>query len=198
MQIITKMFTHYDHATKAVRDLEASGIASESISIVANQPDTNDTEIVDNGSEAGVGAGIGAAVGGTAGLLAGLGIMAIPGVGPVVAAGWLASVAAGALAGGATGGIVGSLIDAGVPEEHANVYSEGLRRGGTLLSVKVEESRADQVHAVLDQNQPVDPVGLGEGYRTSGWNNFNPDGDRYVADREAATKEMADQRLRMK
>lgn len=198
MQIITKMFTHYDHAKQSVRDLEASGIASESISIVASKPDVNDDETVDNGSEAGVGAGIGAAVGGTAGLLAGLGIMAIPGVGPVVAAGWLASLAAGALAGGATGGIVGSLINAGVPDEHANVYSEGLRRGGTLLSVKVDESRADQVHAVLDKHQPVDPVGLGEGYRKSGWNNFDPEGERYIADRDAVTKELADQRLRMK
>ena len=198
MQTITKMYNHYDHAKQAVHDLEASGVHSESISIVAKQPETIAETPQVEGSEAGLGAGLGLAVGGTAGLLAGLGIMAIPGVGPVVAAGWLASLAAGALAGGATGGIVGSLIGAGVADDHAHVYSEGLRRGGTLLSVKVEESRADQVHAILDKNQPVDPVKLGGEYRTAGWNNFDPEGERYVADREAAEKRLADQTLRMK
>jgi hypothetical protein len=198
MQTITKMYNHYDQAKQAVHDLEAAGIHSASISIVANQTNTNADATIEEGSEAGLGAGLGAVAGGTAGLLTGLGIMAIPGVGPVVAAGWLASLAAGVLAGGATGGIVGSLIGAGVPDEHAHVYSEGLRRGGTLLSVKVEESRVDQVHAILDKNQPVDPVKLGGEYRTAGWNNFDPEGERYVADREAAEKRLADQTLRMR
>ena len=70
------------------------------------------------------GAGIGGALGGGAGLLAGLGLLAIPGLGPVVAAGWLAATAVGAAAGAATGGIVGALVDAGVDREHADVYSE--------------------------------------------------------------------------
>jgi hypothetical protein len=198
MQTITKMFNQYDQAKQSVHDLEAAGIHSASISIVANQTNTNADATIEEGSEAGLGAGLGAVAGGTAGLLTGLGIMAIPGVGPVVAAGWLASLAAGVLAGGATGGIVGSLIGAGVPDDHAHVYSEGLRRGGTLLSVKVEESRVDQVHAILDKNQPVDPVKLGGEYRTAGWNNFDPEGERYVADREAAEKRLADQTLRMR
>jgi len=59
---------------------------------------------------------MGAALGGGAGLLAGLGVMAIPGLGPVVAAGWLASVLLGAGAGAATGGIIGALTGAGIPE----------------------------------------------------------------------------------
>jgi hypothetical protein len=198
MQTITKMFKNYDHAKQSVHDLEAAGIHSASISILASKAAISDDTWPDQGTEAGAGAGLGAAVGGTAGLLAGLGIMAIPGVGPVVAAGWLASLAAGALAGGATGGIVGSLIGAGVSEEHAHVFSEGLRRGGTLLSVKVEESRVDQVHAILDKNQPVDLSGLGTEYREAGWNNFDPEGERYVADRNAAEKRLADQTLRMR
>ncbi len=198
MQTITKMYTHYDHAKQAVRDLEASGIHSDAISIVANQSNTVTETVGDEGSEAGLGAGLGAAAGGTVGLLTGLGVMAIPGVGPVVAAGWLASLAAGVLAGGATGGLVGSLIGAGVPDDHAHVYSEGLRRGGTLLSVKVDASRVDQVHSILNKNQPVDPVKLGGEYRNAGWNNFDPEGERYVADRDAAEKRLADQTLRMK
>jgi hypothetical protein len=198
MQTITKMFKHYEHAEQSVHDLEAAGINSASISIVANQTNMNGDATIEEGSEAGLGAGLGAVAGGTAGLLTGLGIMAIPGVGPVVAAGWLASLAAGVLAGGATGGIVGSLIGAGVPDDHAHVYSEGLRRGGTLLSVKVEESRVDEVRAILDKYQPVDPVQLGGEYRTAGWNNFDPEGERYVTDKDLAERDMADQRLRMK
>ena len=88
------------------------------------------------------GAGIGGALGGGAGLLAGLGLLAIPGLGPVVAAGWLASTAVGAAAGAAAGGIVGALVDAGEPEEHANVYSESVRRGGTLVTARVADQDA--------------------------------------------------------
>src|SRR5207344_1400083 len=68
----------------------------------------------DRAEAAGAGAGVGAAVGGTAGLLAGLGLMAIPGVGPVVAAGWLVATTVGAAAGAATGGLIGGLTGAGV------------------------------------------------------------------------------------
>jgi hypothetical protein len=82
--------------------------------------------------DAGKGAGIGAAVGGVGGLLTGLGLLAIPGVRPVVAAGWLVATAAGAatgaVVGGAAGGLVGSLTGAGVPERDAQFYAEGVRR----------------------------------------------------------------------
>ena len=77
-------------------------------------------------------------MGGTAGLPAGLGLLAIPGLGPVVAAGWLAATAVGAAAGAATGGIVGALTEAGVSEEEAHSYAEGVRRGGTLVSARVQ------------------------------------------------------------
>jgi uncharacterized membrane protein len=182
MQTITKVFEHYDHAKQAVTDLEAAGFSSSDISLVANKKYTKDETVADEATEAGAGAGIGAAAGGAVGLLTGLGLMAIPGVGPVVAAGWLASTALGAVAGGATGGIVGSLIGAGVPDEHAQVYSEALRRGGSLLSVKAEDNQVEQVHDILDRLQPLDPVGLGAEYRRTGWDKFDPDADTYVSD----------------
>ena len=68
------------------------------------------------------------------GLLTGLGLMAIPGVGPVVAAGWLVATLAGAAAGGVTGGAVGALTEAGISKDEADVYAEGLRRGGAVVS----------------------------------------------------------------
>ncbi len=172
MQTITKVFDDYDQAKRAVTALEAAGIHSSEISMIAN----NKTEELhandDTVSEAGTGAGIGAAVGGAAGLLTGLGLMAIPGVGPVVAAGWLVSTAVGAVAGGATGGIVGSLVSSGLDDEHAHVYSEAVRRGGTLLSVRANDGQVDQVHAILDDHRPLDPTELGAEYRKSGWSKF--------------------------
>jgi hypothetical protein len=87
-----------------------------------------------------------------------------------VAAGWLAATAAGlvagAAAGAAAGGIVGALMETGVSETHAHVFAEGIRQGGTLLTVRVEEAYGDEVKAILDAHGPIDPDqglgGLGE------------------------------------
>ena len=174
MQTITKVYDRHEQARQAVSELEAAGIASADISLLANKHVSAQYDDVDDASKAAAGAGIGAVVGGTAGLLAGIGLLAIPGLGPVVAAGWLASTALGAVAGGATGGIVGALVEAGVPEEHAHVYSEAVRRGGTLLSVKTDDSRADKVHSILDRYQPIDPAWQGAEYGKTGWKQFDP------------------------
>lgn len=112
------------------------------ISIVANNSDNwdeartgkgdRDRDGVDDRAE-------GAGLGGAAGLLAGIGLLTIPGLGPVVAAVWLASMAVGAAAGAATGGIVGALTEAGVSREDASRYAEGVRRGGTLVTASVPD-----------------------------------------------------------
>ena len=115
---ISRLYNNYTDAQRAVSDLEAAGVSHSDISIVANNSDNwfstdkkvdRDRDGVDDRAEgAGKGAGVGAGVGGAAGLLAGLGLLAIPGLGPVVAAGWLAATAVGAAAGAATGGVIGS------------------------------------------------------------------------------------------
>src|SRR6185312_10597876 len=146
MRTVSGLYDNYDDAQDAVGELEASGIPSSDISIVANNSEDwyESDEPSEAAEDAGTGAGIGAAVGGVGGLLTGLGVMAIPGVGPVVAAGWLvataAGAAAGALAGGAAGGLIGAMTESGVPEEDAHVYAEGVRRGGTLVTAKVDDS----------------------------------------------------------
>ena len=93
--------------------------------------------------------------------------------GPVVAAGWLAATAVGAAAGAATGGIVGALVDAGVDREHADVYSELVRRGGTMVSVRARDEDADRIEAVLATYKPIDPVTRGAEYRKTGWQTFD-------------------------
>jgi hypothetical protein len=192
MQTITKVYESYDKARKVVQELEAAGIPISNISILANREVSQNHEDVDDASEAGTGAGLGAVVGGAAGLLTGLGLLAIPGLGPVVAAGWLASTAVGAVAGGATGGIIGSLMDAGVPEDHAHVYSEAVRRGGTIISVKAEETSIVKVQSILGSFMPLDPVEQSATYRKTGWNRFDPDAAPYESSRPAP---QPDQRL---
>jgi len=179
MQTITKVYDRYEQARQAVTALEAAGVPSSDISLLANRYVSEKYADVDDVSETATGAGIGAAIGGTAGLLAGLGLLAIPGLGPVVAAGWLASTAVGAAAGGATGGLVGALADAGVPEDHAHVHSEAVRRGGTLLSVRTDDSRAGEVQSILDRHEPIDPVRQGAVYRKAGWKEFDPQAEPY-------------------
>lgn len=179
MTTITRVYDSYSQAQNAVRDLEAAGIPSNDISLVANKYVSEAYDDVDDASDTAKGAGIGAGLGGAAGLLAGLGLLAIPGLGPVVAAGWLASTALGAVAGGATGGLIGALVDAGEPEEHAQVYSEAVRRGGTLLTVRTDDSRAAAARAVLDRYKPIDPTVRGSEYRKTGWSRFDPDAPAY-------------------
>lgn len=146
------LYDRYDDASRAVADLHAAGVPADDISLIRSNVDQSYVPVETEPTPAGTGAKIGTVLGGGLGLLTGLGIMAIPGVGPVVAAGWLASTiagaAVGAVAGAATGGIVGALTEHGVSEEHAHVYAEGVRRGGTLVTARGDEN--SRLHAGSD------------------------------------------------
>ena len=183
-QSVTGLFPTYEQAARAVTDLEAAGIPHSDISIVANNAD--DSWTAQNGSladrttspEAATGAGTGATtgtlLGGGAGLLAGLGLLAIPGVGPVVAAGWLVATLTGAGIGAAAGGLVGSLTGAGVSQEHAHVFAEGVRRGGTLVSARVPDTLLSTAETTLKQSGAVDPSVRKGQYEAQGWTGFDP------------------------
>ena len=170
--IVTQLYDNYAQAAAAVKDLEISGVASSEISLVANQNDQDMTG-------AGTGATVGALAGGGAGLLAGLGILAIPGVGPVVAAGWLAATALGAAAGATAGGVVGALVDSGVNTDDAEFYAEGVRRGGTLVTVRCLGSEEDKVSAILHARNPVDPDVRKRLYRDEDWTGFDDSAQPY-------------------
>lgn len=190
MKTVTGLFDTYGDAEAAVSNLQAAGIPSDDISIVSNNGDGRYKTDESNAAEgAGTGAGIGAGIGGAGGLLAGLGLLAIPGVGPVVAAGWLAATAAGAAAGavvgGATGGIIGALTDSGVPERDAHFYAEGVRRGGTLVTARVDETRQSEAEAILKRSNWVDPVSRRRTYEEGGWRNFDPALNPYTPDQIA-------------
>jgi len=195
---ISRLYKNYDDAKAAVANLEAAGVAHNDVSILASNADNwysdnkvstypdRDLDGKDDRVEAvGAGSGVGAAVGGVAGLLAGLGIMAIPGVGPVVAAGWLVST----LAGGAAGGALGALTQAGVSNEDAEVYAEGLRRGGAVVSARVPDRDAARLQAIMDNSA----VNIGEraaAYRRAGWQSFNPKATPYTAEQIRKEREL--------
>lgn len=179
MKTITALYNNHDDARSAVKALEDAGVPSDHISIVSYKDGKKEVEGQGNDAAegAGTGAGIGAVVGGAGGLLTGLGMLAIPGVGPVVAAGWLAATAVGAVAGavvgGAAGGIVGAMIESGVSEEDANVYAEGVRRGGSLVAAKVEDDKIMSTQAILDQSRAVDLSTRRAAYASEGWKQFD-------------------------
>jgi len=188
---ISRLYDNHTDAQRAVGRLESAGVPHSDISIVANNSDSwfntdkkvdRDRDGVDDRAEgAGTGASIGAGLGGAAGLMAGLGLLAIPGLGPVVAAGWLAATAVGAAAGAATGGIVGALTESGVSEEDAHTYAEGVRRGGTLVSARVADADRSRFDSVLDESA-VNLRDRSAAWQKAGWKSFDPAGAPYGAE----------------
>ena len=179
MKTLSRVYDTYSQAQRVVADLKSAGIDDSEISLVANKHVSAEYDDVDEVSGAATGAGLGATIGGAGGLLAGLGMIAIPGIGPVVAAGWLAATLAGAVAGAAAGGLVGALADAGVSKEDAEVYSEAVRRGGTLVTVRSEDSLVPTVQSILDGHTPVDPLSRRKEYRSAGWSGYDPRAEPY-------------------
>ena len=181
METHSRVYDSYAQAEQAVKDLEMAGVQHSEISLVANRHVSEKYANVDESSPAATGASVGAVVGGGAGLLAGVGLLAIPGLGPVVAAGWLASTALGLVAGSAAGGLVGALVGAGSSEDDAHVYSEAVRRGGTLLTVQSDQPR-EKIEAILNGYKPIDPNTRGDEYRKTGWTQFDPEAPAYHPD----------------
>jgi len=186
--IVTRLFDNFPDAQHAVIELERIGVAHGDISVVSHKSDKKHAGVKvrephdhtageASAIDAGVGATAGGVIGAAGGVLAGLGLLAIPGLGPVVAAGWLASAAVGALVGGAVvgaaGGLVGAMTNAGVSKEEADVYAEGVRRGGTLVSAKVDDSHLGLAETALNSVPSVDITARGAAYRQSGWTGFD-------------------------
>jgi len=146
------IYPSVSQAERAVDVLIGAGFPSQNISVLlpdqqgtrdfAHEKDTKAPE------GAAVGTTAGGVVGGTLGLLAGIGALAIPGLGPFIAAGPIMGTLAGLGVGGAVGGVVGALVGMGIPEYEAKRYEGRLKNGGVLLSVhcntKEEVDRAEQ------------------------------------------------------
>jgi hypothetical protein len=131
-------------AETAVDQLVAAGFSNQDVSVLmADRRSAKEFAAEKNTKApegATTGAGVGGAVGGTLGLLAGIGALAIPGVGPLIAAGPIMATLAGLGVGGTVGGLVGALVGLGIPEYEAKRYEGRVKDGGILLSVHCDSS----------------------------------------------------------
>jgi hypothetical protein len=138
-----------DQALRIINDLKAAGFSNNAISVLL--PDREGTRDFahETHTKAPEGAATGAVAGGVAagvlGWLAGIGSLAIPGVGPLIAAGPIMAALGGAAAGGAAGGLVGALVGFGIPEYEAKQYEGKLRSGNVLISVHTEDRDEQKV-----------------------------------------------------
>lgn len=169
MRSVSRLYVNLEDAVMAADDLIAAGFDPASISVIAPHTsqslgfDSMDDMAVRDDPDsmaagAAVGASVGAVLGGATGLLMGLGLLIIPGIGPALAIGPLASAIVGLSLGGATGGITGALVRAGVPPLESNEYSLALRRGESLVFLQVPDDRVFEAGAILDRHEPVGMV----------------------------------------
>jgi hypothetical protein len=152
-----------DDAQRAFDALQEEGFSRDEISFIANKNASESwggsnatTDKGDTASDIAADAGIGAALGGAGGLLLSFAGLAIPGIGPVLAAGPILAALGGAGIGAAAGGLIGGLTESGISHEHAQHYAESVRRGDILITVRAEEARADRAAEILDDNGEVD------------------------------------------
>lgn len=189
VKTIVGSFDNFNEAHQVANDLRAAGFLDSDISIVANDvageyredPRVAPVKEAETSATA-KGAVTGAVVGGGAGLAASLAGLAIPGIGPIIAAGPIVATLAGAGTGAVAGGLIGGLVDLGVPESEAQYYAESVRRGGALVTVRADEARADQVTDIMRDHGAVDIEGRVERWRESGWERFDADAQPYSAD----------------
>ncbi len=190
MSVMTKLYDDYATASRAATEVDSLAISGVETSIVGGETLRDDyrdgpyykdgrrVDVEPDASGAATGAGVGAAIGGGAGLLAGLGMLAIPGIGPLVAAGWLAATAVGAAGGALAGGAVGALVDLGIDEEDAPVYTEAFRRGNVALSVRFPEEARMAVNTALSRVPEQKLPDLRRRYEDDGWRHDETDAER--------------------
>lgn len=143
-KVVLGIYQSRSQVERAVDSLKADGFSASDISVLmpdsSGSQDFAHTKGTKAPEGAATGAGAGAVIGGTLGVLVGIGALAIPGVGPFIAAGPIMAAMAGAGVGGAVGGVTGALIGLGIPEYEAKRYEGFVKEGGILLSVHADSS----------------------------------------------------------
>ena len=183
VKTIVGSFDSYSTARLVARALMDEGYMSRDIGIMASNA-SGDHRATDDekSSHTATCALTGGVVGGAAGIAASLMALTIPGLGAIVAAGPLIAMVSGAGAGAVAGGLIGSLTDAGVSPEHANYYAETVRRGGAIVTVKVDESRADRAAEIMRANGAIDLDERVSRWREAGWEGWDPSAPAYTAE----------------
>ena len=173
MKTVVGLFDTMPHAEKAISDLEAIGIARNDISVAANNSDgryasSDNATTTSTDAHTGSETTKGAIEGTIAGAVIGLAALAIPGLGWLAVGGWLGTTLLGTAVGAAVG-LTGALMGAGVSHEDAELYNEGVRRGGVLLAVKSPDGQAQQVAEILGDDGAVDIDERADLYKQEGF-----------------------------
>jgi uncharacterized membrane protein len=192
-------------AQQVVNELVRAGIAADEINLVGSNirdeypatgagsaaaataiPDEPAADTAqaarDHTSGAAAGAVTGGVIGGVAGFALAFTSLTIPVVGPVIAAGPIVAALTGMGVGAVAGGLIGGLTDLGVPREHAEYYAESVRRGGALVTVRIDDSRTDEVTRIMQRHGAIDINRRAETWRTSGWEGFDETAKPYSID----------------
>jgi hypothetical protein len=167
-------------ARQVVEDLVNANFARSSISLITNDAHNQYSHYLDKdyapkeeAVTAGEGARFGSVVGALTGLLVGAAALTIPGIGLAIAAGPIVGALTGIVAGAITGGIAGALVKSGVPEDEAPYYAEGIRRGGTLISIQTSDTlRAEDIMNRNGSTNIHERINL---WRLDGWKGFGAD-----------------------
>jgi hypothetical protein len=159
-------FDSWETATRVLEELLENGFTRDEVSLLANRNVAPHFELVESAPSDAAG---GAAIGGLAGFVAGIAALAIPGIGPVLAAGPLAAGLIGAAVGAAAGGMIGTLRKHGVSEEEAEMYAEAVRRGATLVAVNTSDDKADPAIRIMNRNGAFNIEERAEQWSREGW-----------------------------
>lgn len=194
---VVGLFDSFNEAQSVVNDLVSVGFRRDDISIVANNArgefgsheGHSAGEHATGAVKGAVGGAVqGGVIGGLTGLAASLAAILIPGVGVVAALGPLAAFLTGASIGAAGGGILGGLIGLGIPKEEAGLYQEGVRRGGTLVTLSVDDARANEAMAIFDRHNPIDIDQRADYYRSTGYSGHSDKAPAFTADQIEADR----------
>jgi hypothetical protein len=194
-------FDSFDEAKRVTRDLMDDGFRDSDVNVVASNmrgdysPEkpaattdggglvepSRDRTVAEDASGAAAGAVTGGVVGGAAGLAASLMGLAIPGIGPIIAAGPIVATLSGAGVGAVAGGLIGGLTDLGVSKTDAEYYAESVRRGGALVTVRADDSRAERAAEIMREHGAIDIERRAEQWRERGWTGFNEQSPPYTS-----------------
>jgi hypothetical protein len=150
---IVALFADQSAAERGIEGLKAAGFSEQEIGVAARDKqqqkdltETTGTQAAEGAAKGAVGGGV---LGGLVGLLTGVGALVIPGIGPIIAGGALASTLAGAGIGAAAGGLIGALVGLGVPEEDAQHFERGFQEGGVLVTVVAGADTEEALDVIL-------------------------------------------------
>lgn len=194
---VVGLFNTVQQAENTVNDLVSAGVARDQINVIAKDtkgvnattaPGTADSplsmgrdmEEVEKGETVTQDTMAGALFGGAGGALIGVLALAIPGLGPLVAAGPIAATLAGMVTGAVGGAAIGAFEQAGISKEDAHIYAESLKRGNTVVAVHTDDSNVAHVRDLLDKHGAMDVDARAEEYRSGGWSGFDHTTDEPV------------------